>query len=171
MANNRTSFSGDLLRGAIAGAVATWAMDQVTTSLLEQASDADKAQEKAVQPRGRSSARNLTDMVVDRLGLDASEDQRSRAATAVHWCLGIVPGALYAALRRRVPLLGAGRGLVYGTVLFLANDEYLNTARDYLKGGTNKATAYAKENPGKVAAGAAVLAIGAGLLISALNRD
>ncbi len=50
-------------------------------------------------------------------------------------------------------------------------DEYLNTARDYLKGGTNKATAYAKENPGKVAAGAAVLAIGAGLLISALNRD
>jgi hypothetical protein len=50
-------------------------------------------------------------------------------------------------------------------------EEYLNTARDYLKGGTNKATSYAKENPGKVAAGAAVLAIGAGLLISALNRD
>ena len=49
-------------------------------------------------------------------------------------------------------------------------EEYLNTARDYLKGGTSKATAYAKENPGKVAAGAAVLAIGAGLLISALNR-
>ncbi|HET7026606.1 MAG TPA: hypothetical protein VFI28_02825 [Candidatus Limnocylindrales bacterium] len=127
MANHRTSFSGDLLRGAIAGAVATWAMDQVTTSLLEQASDSDKAQEKAVQPRGRSSARNLTDMLVDQLGIDASEDQRSQAATAVHWCLGIVPGALYGALRRRVPLLGAGRGLVYGTVLFLGNDEYLNS--------------------------------------------
>jgi hypothetical protein len=50
-------------------------------------------------------------------------------------------------------------------------EEYLNTARDYLKSGTNKATSFAKENPGKVAAGAAVLAIGAGLLISALNRD
>ena len=50
-------------------------------------------------------------------------------------------------------------------------DEYLNTARDYLKTGTNKATTFAKENPGKVAAGAAVLAIGAGLLISALNRE
>jgi hypothetical protein len=50
-------------------------------------------------------------------------------------------------------------------------EEYLNTARDYLKSGTNKATTYAKENPGKVAAGAAVLAIGAGLLISALNRE
>ena len=50
-------------------------------------------------------------------------------------------------------------------------DEYLNTARDYLKSGTNKATEFAKENPGKVAAGAAVLAISAGLLIAALNRD
>ena len=50
-------------------------------------------------------------------------------------------------------------------------EEYLNTARDYLKGSTDKATTYAKENPGKVAAGVAVLAVGAGLLISALNRD
>jgi hypothetical protein len=50
-------------------------------------------------------------------------------------------------------------------------EEYLNTARDFLKGGTDKATSYAKENPGKVAAGVAVLAVGAGLLISALNRD
>ena len=50
-------------------------------------------------------------------------------------------------------------------------EEYLNTARDYLKGGSDKATTYAKENPGKVAAGVAVLAVGAGLLISAMNRD
>jgi hypothetical protein len=50
-------------------------------------------------------------------------------------------------------------------------EEYLNTARDYLKGGSEKATSYAKENPGKVAAGVAVLAVGAGLLISAMNRD
>lgn len=50
-------------------------------------------------------------------------------------------------------------------------EEYLTTARDYLKNGSDKATVYAKENPGKVAAGVAVLAVGAGLLISALNKD
>ena len=50
-------------------------------------------------------------------------------------------------------------------------DEYLNTARDYLKTGSTKATSYAKENPGTVAAGVAVLAVGAGLLIRALNKD
>ena len=50
-------------------------------------------------------------------------------------------------------------------------DEYLNTAREYLKGGSTKATAYAKDNPGKVAAGVAALAVGAGLLIATVNRD
>jgi len=58
-------------------------------------------------------------------------------------------------------------------------DEYLNTAREYLKtaqtkvkDGSDKAQRYAKDNPGKVAAGVAVLAVGAGLLINSLrDRD
>jgi hypothetical protein len=48
-------------------------------------------------------------------------------------------------------------------------EEYLNTAREYLKTGGTKATSFAKENPGKVAAGVAVLAIGAGLLINSMR--
>ena len=48
-------------------------------------------------------------------------------------------------------------------------DEYLNTARDYLRNGGNRAAAFAKENPGKVAAGVAVLAVGAGMLINSLR--
>ena len=50
-------------------------------------------------------------------------------------------------------------------------DEYLNTARDYLKNTGNKAQSYAKDNPGKVAAGVAALALGAGLIYAAVNRD
>lgn len=50
-------------------------------------------------------------------------------------------------------------------------EEYLNTARDYLQANSGKAKDYARENPGKVAAGVAVLAAGAGLLFSALRRD
>ena len=50
-------------------------------------------------------------------------------------------------------------------------EEYINTAREYLKTGGDKATKYAKENPGKVAAGVAALAVGAGLLISSLKKD
>jgi hypothetical protein len=50
-------------------------------------------------------------------------------------------------------------------------DEYMNTARDFLKNGSTKASTYAKENPGKVAAGVAALALGAGLIYAAVNRD
>lgn len=50
-------------------------------------------------------------------------------------------------------------------------DEYLNTARDFLKDGSSKASVYAKENPGKVAAGVAALALGAGLIYAATHRE
>src|ERR1700741_2893829 len=49
-------------------------------------------------------------------------------------------------------------------------DEYLNTAREYLKDSSGKATTFAKENPGKVAAGVAALAFGAGLIYAATNK-
>ena len=42
--------------------------------------------------------------------------------------LGIVPGAAYGVLRRRVPLVGAARGLVFGAILWAVNDEYAATA-------------------------------------------
>lgn len=50
-------------------------------------------------------------------------------------------------------------------------EEYLETARDYLREGGGKAKQYAKEHPGQVAAGVAALAVGVGLLVSALNRE
>jgi hypothetical protein len=50
-------------------------------------------------------------------------------------------------------------------------EDYLDTARQYLRANSGKAKEYARENPGKVAAGVAVLAVGAGLLFSALSRD
>ena len=50
-------------------------------------------------------------------------------------------------------------------------DEYLNTAREYLKGSSNKVTTYSRENPAKVAAGVAALALGAGLIYAAVNRE
>jgi hypothetical protein len=49
-------------------------------------------------------------------------------------------------------------------------DEYLNVARDYLRTGTSRAANFALENPAKVAAGVAVLAVGAGMLINSLRE-
>jgi hypothetical protein len=69
---------------------------------------------------------------------------------------------------------GGIEGLLSGLRSQLGNvdvDEYLNTAREYLKGSSNKVTTYTKENPAKVAAGVAALALGAGLIYAAVNRE
>jgi hypothetical protein len=60
--------------------------------------------------------------------LGLSWRQLDALGTAVHYGLGIVPAALYGALRRGVPFLDAGRGGLFGLGLFLAEDEILNTA-------------------------------------------
>jgi hypothetical protein len=49
-------------------------------------------------------------------------------------------------------------------------DEYLNVAREYLRTGTSRAANFAMENPAKVAAGVAVLAVGAGMLLNTLRE-
>lgn len=49
-------------------------------------------------------------------------------------------------------------------------DEYLASAREYLKGSGSKVTSYTRENPAKVTTGVAALALGAGLVYSAKHR-
>lgn len=49
-------------------------------------------------------------------------------------------------------------------------EEYLDSARDLLRENAEKAKDFARENPGKIAAGAVLLAVGLGLLISASKR-
>lgn len=83
-------------------------------------------------------------------------------------------GSINAGLEQFLGRLGISDDMINNLKSSMANvdvEEYLNTARDYLRDNSGKAKEFARENPGKVAAGVAVLAVGAGLLISALNRD
>ncbi len=123
----KTSVLGDLVRGAIAGTAATWVMDQVTTAMLSSQEPQVTEQEERARPNGQSSIANLVDRVTAATGLELADTQKSQAAQAVHYGLGAVPGALFALLRRRVPLVGAAGGLLYGFLLWALNDEYLNT--------------------------------------------
>jgi hypothetical protein len=119
---------GSLVRGGAAGAIATRLMDLVTTSLQQQQSREDAEREKAARPNGKGSVMNLVDLLERRLAIGLDERSRATAATVIHYGLGVLPGALYAVARERVPGLGTGRGLVFGGLLFLVNDEFLNTA-------------------------------------------
>ena len=57
--SGRPGLLGRMVRGAVAGAVATWFMDLATTGYLQTQSPEDAAREKAAQPNGRSSVENM----------------------------------------------------------------------------------------------------------------
>jgi uncharacterized membrane protein YagU involved in acid resistance len=118
----------DAVRGGIGGFVGTWLMDLVTEGLVAAQSQESKRREEAARPNGKSSVENLVDSVDARLGLSLDDGQRAMATQVVHFGLGVVPGAVYGVLRPRVPFVGAGRGLVFGAILWALNDEYLNSA-------------------------------------------
>ncbi len=117
----------DAVRGAIAGAAATWCMDRITTAMYEVQAPEVTRQEEAAQPNGKSSVTNLIDRVEAETGFVIPAERRPLVEQAIHYALGVVPGAVYGVIRRYVPFARVGRGLAYGLVLFVVNDEYLNT--------------------------------------------
>jgi len=118
----------DAVRGALAGAAATWFMDLVTTALMNDQSSDVTAREEAAQPNGKSSVGNLVDRVQGATGLTVPASRRGAVESGVHYLLGIVPGAIYGVLRRYVPVARAANGLAFGLAVFALNDEYANAA-------------------------------------------
>ena len=144
----------DAIRGALAGAAATWAMDQVTTVMLALQAPEVTAQEEAARANGKSSVTNLVDRVEAETGLVISPKQRPLVEQAVHYALGAVPGALYG-VARHIPFVRAGNGLLFGLGLFAANDEYLNAKLGF----ASSPTAYPPETHVRGLAGHAVLGV------------
>ena len=110
-------------------------------------------------------------------GMGSASEVNSQTNLGEHACptCGATHGGtMNKGLEQFLGRLGISEEMVSNLRSSMANvdvEEYLNTAREYLKTGGDKAKTFAKENPGKVAAGVAVLAVGAGLLLSALNKD
>jgi uncharacterized membrane protein YagU involved in acid resistance len=127
MGRRRGSLLGDMLRGAIAGGVATWVMDQVTTGMLASQPPEVTEREKAARPNGQSALENLVDRVAATLDVELDPSDKATVTQGAHYGLGVVPGAAYALFRRRLPFVGAGRGILYGFLLWAVNDEYLAT--------------------------------------------
>lgn len=113
----------DVVKGAIAGAVAVWAMDKVVQWMWDHEDPAALQQEREARPNRMDPAHNLANRVAGAMGKELSPAQPHPAGVAVHYGLGIMPGAAYAVLRKRVPAVGAGGGLLYGLALTLMEDE------------------------------------------------
>jgi hypothetical protein len=118
----------DAVRGAVAGAAATWLMDRLTTGMLQAQAPTVTAREEAAQRNGKSSVANLVDRFEARTGLALPANRRPMIESGVHYLLGIVPGAIYGIVRRRVPFARIANGFGFGMAIFALNDEYANTA-------------------------------------------
>ena len=118
----------DLAVGALAGAAAVWVMDRVDWFNYRRGLDNARTRRRTreARPRGMDPAHLLAAEATEAAGVALSARQRDRLGLAVHYAIGIAPGAFYGALRGRVPALDAGRGSLFGLGLFLLQDEGLN---------------------------------------------
>lgn len=120
--------AADMLKGAVAGAVGVWVMDRVDCFMFKHEDPAARQRTQAVRPGGMDPAHIMANKAAEAVGAKLSPPQPHPAGVAVHYAIGIGPGALYGALRDRARAVGTGRGLLYGLGLFLVHDEILNAA-------------------------------------------
>lgn len=116
----------DMVKGAIAGAVGVWALDKVAWYMWNRENPEALQQEREARPGGLDPAHVMANRAAEALGKELTPRQPHPAGIAVHYGLGIMPGAAYGALRKRVGGVGAAGGLLYGLSLFLLQDEGLN---------------------------------------------
>jgi uncharacterized membrane protein YagU involved in acid resistance len=117
----------DAFRGALAGAAAVWLMDLITTALLDAQPPQVTEREAAARPNGKPALVNLVERLEKEYDVELSDEQRDSLIQLIHYGLGAFPGAMYGLLRSRVPLLGAGNGALYGLLVYIVNDEFLNS--------------------------------------------
>lgn len=97
---SRNNVLGDLVWGALAGAAAIWAAEQVDRYVVQE----------IPQPE---TAANIAPRAAHRMG------------TPAQYGIGAALGALYGALYRRTPIIGSGHGLLYGTAMLTLEAERL----------------------------------------------
>jgi hypothetical protein len=118
----------DALKGAFAGAAAVWVMDRVDWFMFKKQGAAVRAATRKARPGGLDPSHVAAKRVATFFGKELQPAQPNKPGIAIHYNLGIGPGALYSVLVDRVPMIGKGRGLIYGLGLFLMQDEAINAA-------------------------------------------
>lgn len=119
--------AADLVKGALAGAAATWVMGQVTTWLYKQESEEVRDREKPARG-GKSAYGVAAENTAGVAQIELSDQDRKQAGQTIHWALGIGAGAAYAVMRKRWTATARLKGLPFGTGFFLFVDEVLNPA-------------------------------------------
>lgn len=118
----------DAAIGVVAGALGVWAMDRLDWFMFRHEDAQARRQTQQARPGGMDPAHVAANKISDAVGATLIPKHPHPAGMAVHYSLGVGPGAVYSVLQDRVPYVGAGRGALWGAALFVAQDEVLNAA-------------------------------------------
>ena len=118
----RHTIGEDLVKGAIAGAVATYVMGRITTFMYDREDRRARKQEDEARGGGTSYG-TAAEKGAELVGRRLTPKEREQAGSAIHWALGIGAGAGYAVVRRRLAFLGSTVGTAFGTAFWGFVDE------------------------------------------------
>jgi hypothetical protein len=126
MRRTSRSLATDIALGAVAGAAATWVMGRATSALYENENSVARQREDDARA-GRQAYNVAAEKTARVFGRNLTPRESDVFGNVIHWGLGAGMGALYGALRPRVPSARAGIGTLFGTAFWLAIDEAANT--------------------------------------------
>src|ERR1051325_8226444 len=109
--------------GLAAGLVASFAMDQFQAAWMALASrDGKKSVPGSAddEPATVKAASAVSEGLFDH---ELTKEEKTLGASAVHYAVGGITGALYGAVAELAPSIGKGTGLPYGTAVWLVLDE------------------------------------------------
>lgn len=112
----------DLVKGAVAGAVATFVMDRLTQVLHDHEDPAARRQEKRARGR-RTVPQEAAHRAARASGRRLTRSETRVAGTVLHWVTGVGAGAAYGALRHRFPQITRAGGTAFGAGFFVLVDE------------------------------------------------
>lgn len=118
----RRSMGRELVKGAVAGAIATAVMDLATRYFKEHEDPGARRREQRAR-RGRSPSSAAAEKAAAGAGVALAPAERRAAGRVLHYALGMGAGAVYAAVRPRFAGFDLGRGAGFGTGFWLLVDE------------------------------------------------
>ena len=118
----RHTIGEDLVKGAIAGAVATYVMGRITTFMYDREDRRARKQEDEERDGGTAYG-TAAEKGAELVGRRLTPKEREQAGSAIHWALGIGAGAGYAVMRRQLAFLGSTVGTAFGTAFWGFVDE------------------------------------------------
>lgn len=117
-----------ILAGVAGGLVASWVMNEFSTTLGQKLSQAvetpEEQQQLAAQSDGEDATMKAADKIAETVtgGRHLTHEQREVGGPIVHYAMGAVTGGIYGALAEYAPFTRAGFGTTFGAAVFTGAD-------------------------------------------------